>query len=76
MKALRFVRTIESGSLTLTDLETFVGKKVELIILPLEDEQDDWNQAGIASLNRAYGENEPEYTIGLVKERNPGYEAR
>lgn len=52
------------------------GKKIELdepfplaenaqlvvIVLPQEDERDDWLRLSAQQLARAYGDNEPEYT--------------
>lgn len=42
----------------------------------LSEEREFWMAAGIQSLARAYGEDEPEYSLDLVKEANPDYEAR
>jgi hypothetical protein len=38
--------------------------------------RDFWRQIGAQSLARAYGPNEPEYTLDMVCEPNPDYEGR
>lgn len=50
---------------------TVRGKKSELIA-----EREDWRQLALHSLERAYGDDEPEYSSDLIKERNPEYERR
>jgi hypothetical protein len=76
MQALRFIKTINEDSITISHLEKLKGKTVELIILPLEDEdQKDWNIIASSSLERAYGDDEPDYELLEVDERNPDYEA-
>jgi hypothetical protein len=39
-------------------------------------EQDDWQRLTVQGLNNAYGENEPDYPVSLIKEPNPTYESR
>ena len=46
-------------------------KKAELIA-----EREEWRQLALRSLERAYGEGEPEYSSELIKEPNPEYERR
>lgn len=38
-----------------------------------DDERSNWLAASVASLSAAYGESEPEYSLGMVKESNPEY---
>jgi hypothetical protein len=51
-------------------------------VLPGEagDEQqalrDFWSQIGAHALSRAYGPDEPEYSMDMVREPNPEYEGR
>ena len=47
-------------------------------ILPksLDDEREDWTRLALENLERAYGDNEPEYSLDLIKEANPEYEGR
>jgi hypothetical protein len=74
MKAIRMIRKVENNSLTLDNLNEFEGQNIELILLPIDDEQKEWARFNTGSLERAYGDDEPEYTLESVKERNPGYE--
>ncbi len=41
-----------------------------------EDERDEWGIAASLLLESAYGEDEPEYPLELIKEPNPDYEGR
>lgn len=50
--------------------------KLIVTILPEDDEREDWAQLALQSLERAYGDDEPEYTLDRIKEWNPDYEAR
>ena len=48
-------------------------------ILPrqeLDNEHESWLLLSGQRLENAYGENEPEYSLKLIKEVNPDYEAR
>jgi hypothetical protein len=38
-----------------------------------EEEKKEWTESSLSHLNDAYGKNEPEYSISLVKEPNPDY---
>ena len=50
--------------------------KLIVVVLPEHDEErEDWIRASQASLARAYGDNEPEYTLDMIKESNPDYNA-
>ncbi len=51
------------------------------VLAPLESANDeafrqDWHRFAAASLERAYGSDEPEYTLDMIKEANPSYEGR
>jgi len=37
------------------------------------DSKDDWEYFALQNLNQCYGENEPEYTLDLIKENNINY---
>ena len=37
------------------------------------DERNDWNSLSLKSLGNAYGMNEPEYSLKMIKEPNPEY---
>jgi hypothetical protein len=38
------------------------------------EEREDWVRFALESLARAYGDDEPEYSSDLIKEKNPEYE--
>lgn len=42
---------------------------------PLDEEREDWTRLAMECLERAYGDDEPEYSSDLIKEKNPEYEA-
>lgn len=39
-----------------------------------DQEREDWARLSLESLSRAYGDDEPEYSLDLIKEANPEYE--
>lgn len=43
---------------------------------PKEDEREAWMRLSQQGLARAYGENEPEYTLDMIKKPNPAYARR
>lgn len=49
-----------------------------ITILPksFREERLDWAQLSLESLERAYSDNEPDYSLDLLKEENPEYEGR
>lgn len=46
------------------------------VIQPQNGHRDDWTGLALSSLERAYSDDEPEYSIDMIKERNPAYEGR
>lgn len=52
--------------------------KLIITVLPqsLDEEREDWAQLALESLERAYGDDEPEYPLESIKEANPEYEGR
>lgn len=68
------------GSQILLDEPFELEPDAELIVTVLpkssDDERDDWAQLSLESLARAYAEDEPEYSLDLIKEANPAYEGR
>ena len=54
------------------------NERLLVTILPdnLVHEREEWEQLAAAGLNAAYGEDEPEYTLDMVREPNPEYEGR
>lgn len=53
--------------------------KLLIIVLPdLGEDEDhqDWLRLSQAALESAYGGNEPDYSLKMIKEPNPDYEGR
>ncbi len=74
MKALK---AIYDGQKVLFEQETNIPKDSKLIVILLSDDEDaDWYSFSARNLNRAYGEDEPDYSDALIKESNPLYEGR
>ena len=76
---------------TITLQAHFVGKQILLdkpielqpgtrllvtIISPSETEREEWLNYSMQLLGKAYGDDEPEYSLGLIKEHNPEYDRR
>jgi len=68
------------GNQILLDEPFELEPNVELIITvlpkPSDEEREDWARLSLESLARAYGEDEPEYSLDSIKEANPEYEGR
>jgi hypothetical protein len=45
------------------------------VMRPDDDERETWLQASLSQLSRAYGDDEPEYSLELVKQPNPEFAA-
>ena len=56
------------------ELEPNTELMVTILPKSLDDEREDWARLALESLERAYGDNEPEYSLDLIKEANPEYE--
>lgn len=50
------------------------AKLVVSVLRSDNEEEDGLTQFSLANLERAYGEDEPEYSLELIKEVNPAYE--
>lgn len=48
--------------------------KIIVTILNADEEREDWARLGLKSLERAYGDDEPEYSLDMIKKKNPNYE--
>jgi hypothetical protein len=64
----------EKGELEIDNLPLIKNQKVKLLILLEENEMNEWHQFSRQHLSAAYGKEEPEYTLGMLKEPNPDYE--
>ncbi len=59
------------------DLKPDTRLLVTILPGPESDEDyADWLTASLRSLEQAYGANEPDYSMEMVKEPNPDYEGR
>jgi hypothetical protein len=65
------------GNQILLDEPYELEPNVELIITVLpREEREDWKRLSLENLARAYGDDEPEYSLDRIKEANPAYEGR
>lgn len=57
-----------------------LAPNVELIVTVLpkssDEAREDWTRLSLESLAHAYSDDEPEYSLDLIKEANPAYEGR
>ncbi len=76
----KILRAHFDGSQILLDEPFELEPNVELIITvlpkPSDEEREDWTRLSLESLARAYSDDEPEYSLDLIKEANPAYEGR
>ncbi|MBM4044570.1 MAG: hypothetical protein FJ279_05610 [Planctomycetes bacterium] len=74
------IRAHFDGNQILLDEPCELEPNVKLIITVLpkssDEERQDWVRLSLESLARAYGDDEPEYSLDLIKEANPEYEGR
>ena len=49
------------------------NKIIAVLPKPSDEEREDWTRLSLESLARAYGDDEPEYSLDLIKEANPAY---
>jgi len=52
------------------------GGKVVVSVLDLaqgDREREEWLAFSLGTITSAYGDSEPEYTVGMIKEPNPEY---
>lgn len=74
MKAIETTANFnDKGELIIDNLPVIKNKKAKLLILFEENEQEDWYQLSNKGLSAAYGEDEPDYTLNMLKEPNPDY---
>ena len=77
---IRTLRAHFDGNQILLDEPCELEPNTELLvtILPKDavEEHEDWANLTLESLARAYSDDEPEYSLDLIKEANPEYEGR
>ena len=76
MEALKITQTSHSNKLTIDLPNSFISKKLEIIVFPFDEEDEDWKNYNLNSLNKAYSDDEPEYNLSMVKEPNADYGKR
>jgi hypothetical protein len=57
-------------------IDTAPGGKVVVTVLDPaqgDKERDEWLSLSSGTIASAYGDSEPEYTVGMIKEPNPEY---
>jgi hypothetical protein len=78
--ATRTLRAHFDGNHILLDEPFELEPNTELLITivpkPFDEERGDWARLSLESLAGAYGDDEPEYSLDLIKEANPDYEGR
>ncbi|WP_373494265.1 hypothetical protein [Aquiflexum sp.] len=76
MRAIKTTASFdEKGELKIDHLPKIKNQKVKLLILLEDNEQNEWYQFSGRSLSSAYDDNEPDYSINMVKEPNPDYQS-
>ena len=63
----------EKGEFNIDNLPIIKNQKVKLLILLEESEQKEWHQFSVQALSKGYSEDEPDYTLSMLKEPNPDY---
>ena len=76
----RTLRAHFDGNQILIDEPFELEPNTELLITVLpkasDEEREDWARLSLENLARAYSDDEPEYSLDLIKEANPEYEGR
>lgn len=50
------------------------AKLLVTVLLDVDDEHRAWGRLALKNLERAYGPDEPEYSLELIKKANPEYD--
>ncbi|MBD1213290.1 MAG: glycosyl hydrolase family 31 [Dolichospermum sp.] len=71
---------VKNGKIELID-SLSIPEGTKVLITPIivdndTENQDDWECFSLKNLNLCYGDDEPEYTLELIKEYNNNYERR
>jgi hypothetical protein len=56
-----------------------LNSKLIVTVLPdkkMDDEHNTWLSLSETGINKAYGDDEPDYSNFIIKEKNPSYEGR
>lgn len=78
-----FIRAHFDGAQIYLDdpVELEAGTALLITVLPkretaVTEEHNEWLSFALSNLDRWYGEDEPEYSLDMIKEPNPDYEGR
>jgi hypothetical protein len=63
----------EKGILKISDFPFLKNRKVKVLILFPEKENEDWFELSKEKLSQSYSENEPEYLLSMINEPNQSY---
>lgn len=73
MQAIETTATFnEKGELKIDNLP-MIKNQVKILILLEEGEQNEWYRFSSSGLSEACGEDEPSYSLDMIKEPNPDY---
>ena len=76
----RTLRAHFDGNHILLDQPFELEPNMELLITivpkPSDEERGNWARLSLESLAKAYGDDEPEYSLDLITEANPDYEGK
>lgn len=75
-----FWAVIKNSKIELFDLVN-IPEGTKLLVTPIPNNlnlkpSQEWNDITLSGLNQAYDEDEPEYSLDLIKEFNPEYEGK
>lgn len=71
---MKAIKATYDGTQFLPDEPLDIPPNSRAIVVIMNQEEEDWYALANRSLNRAYGDNEPEYSLDQLKEPNEGYE--
>jgi hypothetical protein len=79
--SFKTVRAHFDGKQILLDEPCQLDPDTQLLVIVLQDsspddEREDWLRISQNALERAYGSNEPIYSLDAIKEPNPDYEGK
>lgn len=68
MKAVALTAHFDGEKVQLDEpFQLHANARLLVVVLPPDDERQDWSRLSASRLARAYGDNEPEYTMGDIR---------
>ncbi len=64
----------EKGEIKLDISPGLKNKKVKVLIVFNDEENEDWRLHSLENLSKAYGDEEPDYELSTIKEPNTLYQ--